>query len=543
MGRLEGSLAFLVNPAPPCVLFEDDDLLVVNKPAGINTHSPAPHAGDGLYDWLRHREPRWASLALIHRLDKETSGVMVFAKTSRAKQSLTRQFAGHSIQKTYLLLTDRPPHAAERRLRTALVRSGDRYHARPPHAGADIAETVFRPSQSHAGPNCIEAEPLTGKTHQIRVHAAKLGHPILGDTLYGGSTAARVCLHSHRLVFRHPVTNESRTFECPAQFDLDPGFTLRTALISPSDTNAYRLVHGSADGSPGWYVDRFGVVLLSQSATPLTDARRAQLARLLALHSCRAACHKALLRRPDAPTSSSPAATLVLGDIASPTLQILENGVRFQLDLAAGYSVGLFLDQRENRRRLLVNHIAAHFPSRSPAHPQPHVLNAFAYTGGFSVCAALSGASTTNIDLSSKYLDWAKTNFRLNNLNPDDHAFLTGDVFDWFRRLGRKQRCFDTILLDPPTFSRSKTHGVFRAEKDYARLVSAALPLLKDSGVLFASANTARLPAETFLSDLSKSISAAGRRILRQHYSPQPFDFPITRSEPAHLKTVWFQIE
>src|SRR5438105_8009574 len=95
----------------PLLLFEDDHLLVVNKPAGLNTHAPSPYAGEGIYDWLRHREPRWASLAIIHRLDKETSGVIVFSKTALANRSLTAQFTARTIRKKYLLLTDRAmPH-------------------------------------------------------------------------------------------------------------------------------------------------------------------------------------------------------------------------------------------------------------------------------------------------------------------------------------------------------------------------------------------------------------------------------------------------
>jgi 23S rRNA-/tRNA-specific pseudouridylate synthase len=76
----------------PCIIFEDEHLLVASKPAGLNTHAPSPYAGEGLYDWLRNREARWANLAIIHRLDKETSGVMVFSKTPLANRSLTEQF-------------------------------------------------------------------------------------------------------------------------------------------------------------------------------------------------------------------------------------------------------------------------------------------------------------------------------------------------------------------------------------------------------------------------------------------------------------------
>ena len=133
----------------PCVIFEDEHLLVVHKPAGWNTHAPGPHAGEGIYDWLRHREPRWATLAILHRLDKETSGVMVFGKTPAANRSLTQQFTEHRVRKKYLLLTDRPVPQREFAVKTALVRVGEKYASRPPHAGAEIAETKFCSSRGN----------------------------------------------------------------------------------------------------------------------------------------------------------------------------------------------------------------------------------------------------------------------------------------------------------------------------------------------------------------------------------------------------------
>src|SRR5208283_84045 len=127
----------------PCVIFEDEHLLVVAKPAGWNTHAPSPHAGEGIYDWLKHREPRWARLAILHRLDKETSGVLVFGKTPLANRSLTEQFTGRHVRKKYLLLTDRVAPKKEFTIKTALVRVSDKNVSRPPHAGAEIAETKF----------------------------------------------------------------------------------------------------------------------------------------------------------------------------------------------------------------------------------------------------------------------------------------------------------------------------------------------------------------------------------------------------------------
>src|SRR5437016_3238223 len=155
----------------PCLIFEDDDLLVVNKPAGLNTHAPSPYAGEGIYEWLRHREPRWAKLAIIHRLDKDTSGVLIFSKTDSANRSLTEQFARHTARKKYWLLSDRHMRRKELSVKSALVRLGDKHAARPVHTGGELAETRFRVLGSTPGRTLLEAEPVTGKTHQIRVHA------------------------------------------------------------------------------------------------------------------------------------------------------------------------------------------------------------------------------------------------------------------------------------------------------------------------------------------------------------------------------------
>jgi 23S rRNA (cytosine1962-C5)-methyltransferase len=541
----------------PCVIFEDEHLLVVHKPAGWNTHAPGPHAGEGIYDWLRHREPRWATLAILHRLDKETSGVLVFGKTPAANRSLTEQFTEHRVHKKYLLLTDRPVPKNEFTVKTALVRVGEKYASRPPRAGAEIAETRFKlfnemlqvgravPSPPRRGEDtapyqCVEAAPLTGRTHQIRVHAAESGFPILGDTLYGGTPAAWVFLHAAEIAFAHPATGKPVTFRAPANFDADPRPALRAALIDPQETNAFRVIHGTSDGWPGWYVERLGKFLLSQSEQPLRADQREELARLAKIFSVSGAYHKILSRQVRRTTAAEASPQPVWGEAAPERFEICENGVRFELGFNEGYSTGLFLDQRDNRRRFLTGHIAANFPQPSSLNYQ--LLNCFAYTCGFSVCAARAGAKTTSLDLSKKYLAWGRRNFALNGLDPAAHDFIYGDAFDWLRRLAKKGRAFDAVALDPPTFSQSKEHGVFRAEKDYGKLVAAALPLVKPGGVLFASTNAADWPPEKFLADVEKAIDSSRRKILQRHHVPQPPDFPISRAEPAYLKTVWLRI-
>src|SRR5262249_15397546 len=152
-------------------------------------------------------------------------------------------------------------------------------------------------------------------------------------------------------------------------------------------------------------------------------------------------------------------------------------------------------------------------PEHETGNTKPELLNLFAYTCGFSVCAAKAGAKTASLDLSKKYLEWGRRNFTLNGLDPAGHEFIYGDAFDWLRRLAKKGRMFDAIVLDPPTFSQSKERGAFRVEKNYGELVAAALPLLKTEGVLFASANAAEWPPEKFLTTVEKAVLASKRKI------------------------------
>jgi len=530
----------------PCIIFEDEHLLVVNKPAGWNTHAPSPYAGEGIYDWLKHREPRWASLAIIHRLDKETSGVLVFGKSPLANRSLTEQFTQRMVRKKYLFLTDRPVPTKPLTVETELIRQGEKYISRP---GGEPAETRFTPvsnskfSVKNAGLKMMIAEPHTGRTHQIRVHAAENGFAILGDALYGGTASSRVFLHAMEIAFAHPASNAPVQFSAPPNFDHDPRLALRTAAIEAEKTTAFRLINGAGDGWPGWYVDKLGDFLLSQMETSLTPKHHDELTRLTAHFSSRGAYHKTLSRQVRQSTTAESSPQPVLGEAASGPFEILENGIRYELSFSEGYSVGLFLDQRDNRRRLLHGHIAAGFDLPAIRNRDFKVLNVFAYTCGFSVAAAMAGAQTTSLDLSKKYLEWGRRNFTANGLDSGIHDFIFGDAFDWMRRFAKKGRTFDAIILDPPTFSQSKEFGVFRVEKNFGDLVTAALKILSPKGLLLASNNAAGWAPEKFENSVEEAICSAGRNVLKRHFFPQPVDFPANRIEPAYLKTLWLVIQ
>ncbi len=523
---------------PPCVVFEDEDLLVVHKPPGWNTHAPSPYAGEGLYEWLRHREPRWSDLSILHRLDKETSGLMVLGKTPVANRSLAQQFEAHRVEKVYRLRTDRVIRLESWTADSSVVRAGDRYVARPHAAGLDPAETRFQ--QVAGGDRWTEWEafPRTGRTHQIRVHAAQGGIPLLGDSLYGGTPDRRLHLCAHRLAFEHPRTGERLEWTVDPQWDQDPRSLLRRAVIASAETDAYRCWHGASDApGSGLYLDALGPFhLLHSDPDSEGEPETPPGIEVAHLH------HRRLNRRVGFSGTEENCPRWIRGDRAPEAFMIRENGVRYEIRFDQGYSVGLFLDQRDNRRRLLTGHVAAGFALQGSPGTPPEVLNCFAYTCAFSVCGALGGARVTSLDLSRKYLDWGRRNFEANGLDPADHDFIFGDVFDWLRRLGKKGRLFDTVLLDPPTFSRSKERGDFRAERDFGALAASAAAVLKPGGVLFASTNAARLEPEAFLAQIRGALAGVGRRVVSEHYVPQPPDFPVSREEPAYLKTVWMRV-
>jgi 23S rRNA (cytosine1962-C5)-methyltransferase len=206
-------------------------------------------------------------------------------------------------------------------------------------------------------------------------------------------------------------------------------------------------------------------------------------------------------------------ACLIVGD-PSESLQAVatERYLRFGLHFGTGYSPGLFTDQRENRR--YVRHIA---PKR--------ILNCFAYTCSFSVCAACSGAITYNVDLSKKYLAWGRENFALNNLPTADHRFIADDVSAVLSRLVRRGEKFDTIILDPPTFSRSPGGKTFQVQHDFEFLLVNALSVAERDGHILVSTNCSAL-GEHALEVMARYCLKAKRRAAAIHRPLSLPDFP-----------------
>lgn len=204
---------------------------------------------------------------------------------------------------------------------------------------------------------------------------------------------------------------------------------------------------------------------------------------------------------------------LICGDPAE-NLQTIatERRLKFGIDFDAGFSVGLFPDQRENRS--YVRRIA---PKR--------LLNCFAYTCSFSVSAAHVGATTLNLDLSKKSLARGRENFALNNLPTLGHRFIADDVMTILPRLGRKGEKFDVIILDPPTFARSPGGKTFHVENDFEKLLVDSLELTERDSHILISTNCSTLRAHA-LEVMARYGLKAARRAGTFHRSPPLPDFP-----------------
>ena len=216
---------------------------------------------------------------------------------------------------------------------------------------------------------------------------------------------------------------------------------------------------------------------------------------------------------------------LLQGDAALPAeTVVLESQIRFGLDFSAGYSVGLFLDQRANRAFLRNQQVR-------------RMLNTFAYTCSFSVVAALAGAETVSADLSQKSLDRGRLNFTLNGLDPAAHRFIADDVQELLPRMARRKEKFDTIILDPPTFSRGNKGRRFRAEDDLQSLLSAAMEVTAPGGRILLSTNCTKLRTGD-LESLARFCLKNARLNGTLQQLPALVDFP----DGTAASTLWIQL-
>lgn len=302
-------------------------------------------------------------------------------------------------------------------------------------------------------------------------------------------------------------------------------------MFLPPRTNAYRLVNSEGDFLPGLVVDRYGDCLVAQVLT--SGMERFKSSWVSALRSVMGSQDiKGIYERSEA---------VVRGEIAESVVQVLsgeevpdwigveECGVKFVVDIRKGQKTGFFLDQRENRRK-----VAALAKGK-------RVLNAFSYTGAFSVCAALGGArEVVSIEASETALNTSQHNFEINGLDPHRYQFVREDVFEFLRRT---KEAYDLIVLDPPAFAKAKNQ-VNQASRGYKDINLWAMRSVVPGGLLFTASCSSYISMDLFQKIVFAAAKDARRSLQMVEKSAHPWDHPVSIYHPEgeYLKGIWCRV-
>lgn len=307
----------------------------------------------------------------------------------------------------------------------------------------------------------------------------------------------------------------------------DEAWGYRKGLLGGTETDACRVFSGQSDGWDGIFVDRYGpgAVLIEYAGRKQDNLKIADCAKLvlerLKPYGVQAVYYKPFARDRSRMSGQLPPEVTdpipLAGQPLPESILIREHGWKLEVRLYDGLSTGLFLDQRNNRRWVY---------EQARRSGKLQVLNTFAYTGGFSVAAAIAGAQTTSVDVSARYLEWAKRNFEHNGLDPLMHRFVRMDTFDFLGYAQKKNLKYDLVVLDPPSFAsgnKRKKIKPWSAISDYPRLIEQSLRVLKSGGTVFASTNTQELCRGTKLQRMIQDT--IGRSVRWIDLPPVPEDF------------------
>lgn len=550
---------------PEWILFQDQDLLVIDKPARVSVEAADPKRPDDVVTRLsRYLKANGEDpyLGIHQRLDRDTSGVLVYARQKSANASLATQFEKRTTQKIYLAAVqgyDGPDSQVLRHRLLPLARGRVELASKNDSRGKD-AETRIRVLRRDNDRAVLSCELVTGRTHQIRVQLAAIGCPVAGDAMYGNVAAPRMLLHAAELSMLHPATGNAITFRAkePLAFEtwmlgvaepwqnpeylqaalrdaVEARFGLARTSLPEEETDAFRLVNEGGDGMPGLAVDVYGAHLVAQFYSEGANTHRDAI--LDSLHALGFAGVYAKFRPKQANTivdskrEDFAPATPLRGEAAPARLTIHENGIPYFVRLGEGLSTGIFLDQRDNRARVRDGSAGL------------RVLNLFSYTCAFSSAALAGGAAhVTSVDASAELLAWGKENVTLLNDAASRHDIVDADVFELLERLAHGQKKYDLVIVDPPTYSTTKTSR-FASGKDWRSLASLVFAVVAPGGRVLASSNDRRMPQAKFRRLLHEGARDARAHISQMKDLHTPRDFPVRAGEESHLKSVLITLE
>ncbi len=549
-------------------LFEDEAVLVVDKPAGVDVGGTEAGEAAGIVEILGELRRGSDTLHVVNRLSRFESGVLVLAKSGVVARKLRVGLKQGEAQFEYLAICrgkmprqkltvgGAPAVELKKKLKKDLKNPGARKkkkkapasRSRPVRAEHPTALQRVAQGPSRVLVRCRTSAPTT---HLLRAQLRSADLRLVGDALHdrGGRrpTPQGTMLHLTRLTIEGPngsisvraagpppgsdeILQSARCIERP----LHAALLRRLPLFMKRDTNAHRLLSGAAEDLAGVTVERFDDVLVvslheDRKVPPLTLKKISKwYGQMLGTRSMYVKTFvKSRAEVTEDIEASHTQEKPFAGKATDRDVEINERGLRFAIRPYDGFSVGLFLDQRDNRSWVRKNATGK------------DVLNLFAYTCGFSVAAAAGGAkSTVSVDLSPNSLEWGKANFELNGLDLDNHSFYPDDAFDFLRRSAKKQRMFDMIVIDPPSFAHGRKRGDrFSVSEDLPDLVKSASLCLRSGGQMVVCTNHRKMSPRMLRDRVKAGLTSRRHKVLASPVLPA--DFAIDRD---HAKSVIVEV-
>ena len=521
---------------------------MANKPAGLSldgsensfvSHLRAFRSLGGVDD---------PHLSSVRRIDRDVSGATLLAATKSVSASFVQQPATEQFEQEYIACADVKtdgPSQGQIHVEMECDRSGSVREDR--RRSGKLVSVRFEILERRRSRVLLRLVTFDG-SRAVRAAMGSVGMVVEGECLGGRvldsavelGCVCRLMLHLRALSWTHPVLLERHRTEVPLPWSFLPWLrgqdrlqdldlstlalairqtaSLRFLLLAGRTTSAVRLVHGDAEGLRGLDVELFDRDIVVWIHSDLPESVIDTVCEALSQFGPRNVYVKRRLKQASraADVCKSRLDCSVESDVCgSGACVVDECGLRFFVELGTSHRIahgtGLFLDQRENRQWVRSNSCGA------------AVLNLFAYTCSFTVAAAAGGASrTTSVDVSKRSLEVGRANLEYNRLDAGTHEFVCDDVADFVERARRRGLRWDMIIVDPPSFGRSR-RGVFQVERDYPRLLRCLVGLLANPGWLLACTNSRRVGDRTLRGWL---VEAFGGSLLRMERVQSGWDFP-----------------
>jgi 23S rRNA G2069 N7-methylase RlmK/C1962 C5-methylase RlmI len=482
-------------------LFEDDDIIAIDKPYGFNAHTNdskielSEAIQDGLIEM--YEKQRGSKLHIIHRLDQTTTGVMIFGKSVESAKKYAEYFFNRQVKKTYLFITKNKSEKKTYTIKKQII-----------HKAKELdAETDLKFLKSSKNYELWQANPHTGRNHQIRIHSQVAGISILGDEKYEGHAFPFLCLHNQRIEFPNGVVLLSKPPEYFNNLSLLENIVLaqcffeadrRERLFAKAGAHqCFRITHIDSLLT----LDQYGeFVELTWHKERVTEADLKAVSTFVEHKKKR-----------------------FITDKAEEVTSCVANEGEVQFEIHSD-SAGLLLNQRLQRNWILNN-----CENKS-------VLNLFSSTSTYGVSAALGKASQViSVEMNKKALNRGRKNFELNQLNSENFKFLCRDSLTYLDQCLQKKITYDLIICDVPTFFR-REKGVFKVEKDLEKFLQNCLECLNIKGELLFSTSC----DELFIDDIRRTIIKVQKKLdltkLEINNILPALDFELP-NEKTHLKS------